>query len=434
MDETNSSAAVATLPDPSPTPETTEAPAETNGQAAETNGAASESATAQAQDEQAAAAATDEQSPPPSATDEEVAALRRQVSELTNRLDRLNAHERRVILAEQHVAELEGEVNECKEALKAAKDRFDKAVDRLRSEIKNRDGQGELPFKEADALQQNVQQNGENCQQAEKDPEPTAPLKIHDQFGETPLTQIGVTPSQCEKLAQLEPRVETVADLEKLIAGGGFVPKSIKGLGEKAINTISDKLLKFRGEHPNPNEKVPEQVNGEHDAAQFHAGQIARADGKDQSANPNEAETKLWQDWNAGWAKKNAELATPEPECETGWLTISIPLDLFPTCSATLKLLQDTKAPEPFRWGCLAEATNGNGLSLKETEEDEGGIELFPTREEAIEDACDRLAEWFTKRVPEIGEGVANAIDEWADKTLAGIVTHDETATESAAE
>jgi ribosome modulation factor len=257
-----------------------------------------------------------EESAPLDPREAELAALRGQLAaseaqnkELGSKLDQKSRHERDVMLLESMVAEKESVVNDLKDDLKEAKEQFDIAVANLRAAIRRRDGQGELPFPEDGATEESCEASSETAPVVE-----SAPQKVDDPHGATPLTQIGISESQCEKLATVDPAIETVAQLEAFIASGKFLPKSIKGLGESAVNSIHDKLMAFRQTHPNPNEKPPAPVNGEWDTTQYHAGQIGYALGKKLSENPHTKKSHAKDSWAAGWRAKQTESGGKQPE------------------------------------------------------------------------------------------------------------------------
>lgn len=283
----------------------TETPEIQNEESAATDGAVSESTTGTAESPPVGSSdstATDTAAPADPTREaqpvDDIEALRKQVAELSSQLDRRNLRDQRIIELEQIVSERDEEVIEIKENLKAATKRFDAAVDELRRAIRNRESnQNELPFKSDVAAPTDATATSASAIQV---------AKIDDPDGKTPLTQIGLTSSQCEKLGAVD--VETVEQLEALVAAGKFVPKSVKGIGDKALNQITDKLTAFRREHPNPNEKAPEQVDGQWDPTQFHAGQIARADGKTADDNPHARLSHAHSSWFEGWKKKDGDL------------------------------------------------------------------------------------------------------------------------------
>ncbi len=266
----------------------------------------------------------------------ELETLRKRVEELTGLLDRKNKHEREVRKAEAHVAELESELASLAEQQKNLKKEHDKAVTELRFQVRRKEdnskGQKLIDLPE-EPVQQNVQQKDANCQSGEKK---------DDTHGATLLRDIGVTEANCEKLATKE--VTTVAQLEAFIAAGQFVPKVITGLGNTAIEKISDKLIAFRAKHPNPNQPQPELIDGKHEPAAYKAGQIARADGKPESDNPNK-KGLLKMSWAAGWTAENAKLGTETSS--TGEAVVAMNVEQAIAEANALKELCD-KAGEEF--------------------------------------------------------------------------------------
>jgi hypothetical protein len=348
-----------------------------------------------------------------SPADDEVATLRRQVKELAGQLDRKNQHERRILEAEQFLADCDAEVADAAQTLKEKKEQREAAVAGLRREIKSRDGQAELPFKDSAG---HVQDESDAAPLDDKESSvqksQSTPAAMEDPAGKTPLTQIGVTPSQAEKLMGLDPAVETVADLETLIAAGGFVPGRIKGFGETILNKISDKLLEFRREHSNPNETQVAAVDGRWDPAQYHAGQIARADGKPATDHPGGAEsTHARESWLAGWRAKDAEIVSGvlTGTDETGAKLMVIPLR-HPDCEARIA----TFSRADGRFEATVRAAVRGGVSMAE-ERDETNTATWESVRVALIEGCERLAEWYRERIPKIGESVAVEIEEFSD-------------------
>lgn len=264
-----------------------------------------------------------DESPEKSVEPDALAAARREIDELKSKLNQVTSHEQRVMVAEREVAEREATVNAVAAELKEAKKAFDDAVASLRAEIRRRDDQPTLPFPEegggpspGDELA--AMPNSE-LEKALKN----AANEFFSAFDETPLSQIGLTPSVCEKLAGFDPRIETVGQLEKQMrTETGLRPGLIKGIGETAIDKIVDKLREFRAAHPAVEAPAVPLVAGEHDAAQFAAGKIAHADGKLLRDNPNPAGSHAAKSWDAGWQSKADETSEPvDTDAETAIAT-----------------------------------------------------------------------------------------------------------------
>lgn len=84
---------------------------------------------------------------------------------------------------------------------------------------------------------------------AESPPVPSAPsAPSDDKAKSTALESLGLTDSQIDKLAAAE--IETVAQLEASIRDGKL--QFVKGVGPKAIDSITDKLLEWRKSNPVP--------------------------------------------------------------------------------------------------------------------------------------------------------------------------------------
>jgi hypothetical protein len=87
------------------------------------------------------------------------------------------------------------------------------------------------------------QSQGEPPPSIELPPPPRAQQQRHD------IAVLKLTASQTDKLAEAD--VRTVEDLEAMIRRGDFVPsRAPKGIGQKAIDTITDKLCAWRQANP----------------------------------------------------------------------------------------------------------------------------------------------------------------------------------------
>ena len=79
----------------------------------------------------------------------------------------------------------------------------------------------------------------------------------------------------------------------------------LKGFGAVAVDAVSEKVRVWRLKHPVAEKDLPkvELINGWADPVQWHAGEIAAADGRHaDEANPNPVDSFAWRSWNAGWA------------------------------------------------------------------------------------------------------------------------------------
>jgi len=137
-----------------------------------------------------------------------------------------------IIAQRKRVREAELALSDAKEELKCAKECLDSRQSHLNSLVDDledvRDGrplQKSLPLSDGES----------------------APEDVH---GQSPVSVLKVPAGYLEKLEEAE--VETVADLEAFMAAGKLTPGSVKGLGESAIDKITDALAAYRAECPIP--------------------------------------------------------------------------------------------------------------------------------------------------------------------------------------
>lgn len=102
---------------------------------------------------------------------------------------------------------------------------------------------------------------------------------VEDPGKTTTIANLDITPSQIEKLNEAE--IETVAQLEEAIGHGKI--QNISGIGEKAIDRISDSVLKWREEYP-----VPEPVIRDPAGNEFAAEELID-DAKEKLSEESEA-------------------------------------------------------------------------------------------------------------------------------------------------
>lgn len=157
------------------------------------------------------------------------------VEQLRQRLDALNRRDRRIAELEFEVAEAEDEWTQRKESAKIAKHHFEECVRALRAAIRNRnDPQQELPF------------GDDPASGGEGEPD-TVPF---DEGAKQDIAELGLTENQAEKLREAE--IDTVGDLERAMRENAHWWQDISGIGEAAVDKISDRLMEFRKQYPVP--------------------------------------------------------------------------------------------------------------------------------------------------------------------------------------
>lgn len=215
--------------------------------------------------------------------------IKRENGLLAEKLDRLNSYRKQLSEAEREVHSARNAVESLREQQKSAKERLDEALSNLCYVVRQNPDQKTLPFPEV------TEGVAATCDQ--------------DLAGATPLSKIGITESVLEKLSRFD--VQTVAQLEAFAASGKLVPKSIKGLGETAINKVTDKLLAFRQEHPRPEQSQPLK-DGRYLPVHYSEGEIACADGKQFKDCPYPADTLMSLSWLAGFNRADAKAESAE--------------------------------------------------------------------------------------------------------------------------
>ena len=180
-------------------------------------------------------------------TAEEIEQIRQELAAAKKKLRLLERRNKRIIDAEQSVEywkrycdDLQAQVNESRKSWKDA-------VAKLQAEIKRQEGQQELEFRDESPAGQPAASAG-----ATDGPAPVAEPLPEDIAKKTQISSIGLSEAVCEKLATKD--VHTVTELEDYIAAGKLVPKVISGLGQTAIDKISDQLTAWRAKNPKPAE------------------------------------------------------------------------------------------------------------------------------------------------------------------------------------
>lgn len=149
------------------------------------------------------------------------------------RVDARLRKEEEIFEQRAQVREAERELADAKEELKAAKECLDgrqsylnSLIDQLQAIRDGRPIQRELPLESGD--------DGQS----------------EDVAGKELISVLGLPNGTLEKLQEAD--IETIKDLEMAMADGKIIPGRIKGIGESAIDRITDALEKFRSEHSVP--------------------------------------------------------------------------------------------------------------------------------------------------------------------------------------
>lgn len=184
---------------------------------------------------------------------------------------------RRILRAKKALRLRHAEYLEAKESAKAAKERFSAAQTDLNALIgelcKALTGEGQLPLPLAadedpgedfdedfdpddsdDADERDQQPRGDAAASVATPATPTtAPTAKPDPAKLAPLSALakfGLTESKAEKLA--EANIRTIADLEACIQAGRL--QQIRGIGDVAVDKITDAVLAWREQNPAPDE------------------------------------------------------------------------------------------------------------------------------------------------------------------------------------
>lgn len=175
--------------------------------------------------------------PSPEMTTAEVEAIRKELAEAKRALKLLEKRNRRIIDAEKDVESWKRELDSLQERTNETRKAWKDAVEKLQREIKRQEAQNELPF------------DGEKAATPAAASAASAPSANTDTAGATKLDGLaGLSESLVGKLAGVD--VNTIAELEAFMAAGGLVPGWVKGLGQAAIDKITNALLAFRQAHP----------------------------------------------------------------------------------------------------------------------------------------------------------------------------------------
>jgi hypothetical protein len=173
--------------------------------------------------------------PPMSAA--EVEAIKKELEEAKRALRLLEKRNKRIIDAEKSVESWKRELDRLTESINETRKSWKDSVEKLQREIKRQEAQNELPF------------DGAKAATPAAAPAAPAPAANTDTSGATKLEGLaGLSESLVAKLAGVD--VTTIAELEAYMDAGKFVPGRVKGLGEAAINKISDALMAFRKSNP----------------------------------------------------------------------------------------------------------------------------------------------------------------------------------------
>lgn len=156
----------------------------------------------------------------------------------------------KVRVAEADVAADQQALKDSRAVLGKRQATLGQLIDRLEEVNK---GQQQLPFRddhgagssapEGDAAQSS---NGSTSGTVDE----TSNVQAEDIHGQAPVSVLKLSKGMLDKLEEAE--VETIQDLEWRIAAGDFVPGAIKGIGQSAVDKITDALVAYRNECPVP--------------------------------------------------------------------------------------------------------------------------------------------------------------------------------------
>jgi hypothetical protein len=185
-----------------------------------------------------------------------------------NEFERLKTRLHEMNLRDQELRELEDEIDQqdrviadLKIQLKDAKDTREELIANMRHAVRRRNAatkQKALPFDASNG------QPANDGSMSAKDIAAHVIESIVDEAAAMPIAELHAPEGYTEKM--IEAGITTVGELEKRIGAGEFLPSAIKGLGQAAIDKITDCLVNFRNDHPVPVAK-PAELDPEDDPA-----------------------------------------------------------------------------------------------------------------------------------------------------------------------
>lgn len=152
----------------------------------------------------------------------------------------------KVRVAEADVAADQQALKDSRAVLGKRQATLGQLIDRLEEVNK---GQQQLPFRD-DHTPSNETSGEAAGRAADEAASETSNVQAEDIHGQAPVSVLKLSKGMLEKLEEAE--VETIQDLERRIATGDFVPGAIKGIGQSAVDKITDALVAYRNECPVP--------------------------------------------------------------------------------------------------------------------------------------------------------------------------------------
>lgn len=250
-------------------------------------------------------------------------------------------------------------------------------------------------------------------------PAPAAPVAatVVDEWGLKPVKEIGLTEHVAELFAGVD--VRTVIDFEKFIASGKFVPGSIKGMADKAINKVADQLTDYRKKHPKPKDV---------DNRQRRCGKCNHVRAGDIEKCPICGETiyeRVEPESASSDTKEPAKGTTKAPPCppvanptsgkpadtlamvdQSKVETIPVEIRKSRKASAAVRLYKTTSG-----WVGAITAVEAKGAKIDQLINP--AQDHCETRILCLTAKCGELAAWFRSRIPTGGEAMAQDVEAW---------------------
>ncbi len=174
--------------------------------------------------------------------DEQIAKEAEENERRDHRLHELNVQMMELRETEDDIREQEGIIAELKGQLAAAKEELKLRIGAMRAIVRRRERQRNLfnePQPEADTEEEAAVASAA---------EPTGERTTADDPALMPIEELHAPDGYTEKMR--EAGITTIGELEKRIGAGDFLPKSIKGIGQAAVDKVTDCLMRFRQDHP----------------------------------------------------------------------------------------------------------------------------------------------------------------------------------------
>jgi len=176
---------------------------------------------------------------------------REEYDRLTLRLHDQNRHDQELQELAAEIDESAIEIARIQGELKEAKDLLKTRQSALKMAVQRRERQRQLPLK----IEQGESGSSPQVQQTRPAVVPDSPQSF-DPALERPIEDLGAPDGWTEKLRGAG--VDTIGKLEKRIRDGKFTAGTvdIKGIGQRAIDKISDCLVAFRKDNPVPDVEI----------------------------------------------------------------------------------------------------------------------------------------------------------------------------------